>query len=100
VQIHLCEEIEGDILLFLTGQEVCVEDLWNMWYFQVRTWPNLVALFRKSRTRVSESAVRLQTSVQMSVILSAYHSIQHFPRISSSEFFNQHLQKSPMEQSV
>jgi hypothetical protein len=27
VQIHLCEEIEGDILLFLTGQEVCVEDL-------------------------------------------------------------------------
>ena len=22
VQIHLCEEVEGDILLFLTGQEV------------------------------------------------------------------------------
>jgi hypothetical protein len=22
VQIHLCEEIEGDVLLFLTGQEV------------------------------------------------------------------------------
>ena len=23
VQIHMCEEVEGDILLFLTGQEVC-----------------------------------------------------------------------------
>jgi len=23
VQIHMCEEKEGDILLFLTGQEVC-----------------------------------------------------------------------------
>lgn len=23
VQIHMCEEGEGDILLFLTGQEVC-----------------------------------------------------------------------------
>ena len=23
IQIHMCEEIEGDILLFLTGQEVC-----------------------------------------------------------------------------
>ena len=23
VQIHLCEEDEGDVLLFLTGQEVC-----------------------------------------------------------------------------
>lgn len=22
IQIHMCEEIEGDILLFLTGQEV------------------------------------------------------------------------------
>ena len=22
IQIHLCEEVEGDILLFLTGQEV------------------------------------------------------------------------------
>ena len=22
VQIHMCEEVEGDILLFLTGQEV------------------------------------------------------------------------------
>lgn len=24
VQIHMCEEVEGDILLFLTGQEVCI----------------------------------------------------------------------------
>jgi len=24
VQIHMCEEIEGDVLLFLTGQEVIV----------------------------------------------------------------------------
>ena len=24
VQIHICEEVEGDVLLFLTGQEVCV----------------------------------------------------------------------------
>ena len=23
LQIHMCEEIAGDILLFLTGQEVC-----------------------------------------------------------------------------
>jgi len=23
VQIHMCEETEGDVLLFLTGQEVC-----------------------------------------------------------------------------
>lgn len=23
VQIHMCEEVDGDILLFLTGQEVC-----------------------------------------------------------------------------
>lgn len=23
VQIHMCEEVEGDVLLFLTGQEVC-----------------------------------------------------------------------------
>ncbi len=23
VQIHLCEEVQGDILIFLTGQEVC-----------------------------------------------------------------------------
>lgn len=23
LQIHMCEEDEGDILLFLTGQEVC-----------------------------------------------------------------------------
>ena len=23
VQIHICEEVEGDVLLFLTGQEVC-----------------------------------------------------------------------------
>ena len=22
IQIHLCEEVEGDVLLFLTGQEV------------------------------------------------------------------------------
>ena len=27
VQIHMCEEGEGDILLFLTGQEVCIEPL-------------------------------------------------------------------------
>ena len=25
IQIHMCEEVEGDILLFLTGQEVCLE---------------------------------------------------------------------------
>ena len=24
IQIHMCEEKEGDILLFLTGQEVCI----------------------------------------------------------------------------
>jgi len=24
VQIHMCEETEGDVLLFLTGQEVCL----------------------------------------------------------------------------
>lgn len=24
LQIHMCEDTEGDILLFLTGQEVCV----------------------------------------------------------------------------
>lgn len=23
IQIHMCEEIAGDVLLFLTGQEVC-----------------------------------------------------------------------------
>ena len=23
LQIHMCEEIDGDVLLFLTGQEVC-----------------------------------------------------------------------------
>lgn len=23
IQIHMCEETEGDVLLFLTGQEVC-----------------------------------------------------------------------------
>ena len=28
VQIHMCEEVEGDILLFLTGQEVCVQSSW------------------------------------------------------------------------
>ena len=26
VQIHLCEEIEGDVLLFLTGQEVKIRN--------------------------------------------------------------------------
>ena len=25
IQIHLCEEVEGDVLLFLTGQEVQIE---------------------------------------------------------------------------
>lgn len=24
IQIHMCEEIGGDVLLFLTGQEVCI----------------------------------------------------------------------------
>lgn len=24
IQIHMCEEEEGDLLLFLTGQEVCI----------------------------------------------------------------------------
>lgn len=23
IQIHMCEEVAGDVLLFLTGQEVC-----------------------------------------------------------------------------
>ena len=25
IQIHLCEEVEGDVLLFLTGQEVQIK---------------------------------------------------------------------------
>jgi pre-mRNA-splicing factor ATP-dependent RNA helicase DHX15/PRP43 len=25
IQIHMCEEIAGDVLLFLTGQEVCTQ---------------------------------------------------------------------------
>ena len=28
VQIHMCEETEGDVLLFLTGQEVCCTHIW------------------------------------------------------------------------
>ncbi len=24
IQIHLCEEVAGDVLVFLTGQEVCI----------------------------------------------------------------------------
>ena len=27
IQIHLCEEVEGDMLLFLTGQEVSYKTL-------------------------------------------------------------------------
>jgi len=30
LQIHMCEEIEGDILLFLTGQEVCLCGMQNL----------------------------------------------------------------------
>ena len=30
IQIHMCEEIEGDILLFLTGQEVrCLRSIYT-----------------------------------------------------------------------
>ena len=32
VQIHMCEEVEGDILLFLTGQEVCLKFYITMLY--------------------------------------------------------------------
>ena len=32
IQIHLCEEVEGDVLVFLTGQEV------EMSYLSVLSW--------------------------------------------------------------
>ena len=30
LQIHMCEEIEGDILLFLTGQEVTLLEIFTI----------------------------------------------------------------------
>ncbi len=41
VQIHICEEVEGDVLLFLTGQEVrvCVYVVWVcVWCGWVCVW--------------------------------------------------------------
>lgn len=34
IQIHMCEEEEGDLLLFLTGQEVwsLLASLFNLWH--------------------------------------------------------------------
>lgn len=37
VQIHMCEEIEGDILLFLTGQEVS-KSWFQLWNFLNPNW--------------------------------------------------------------
>lgn len=30
IQIHMCEEIAGDVLLFLTGQEVCIQTCYTL----------------------------------------------------------------------
>jgi len=30
IQIHMCEEIAGDVLLFLTGQEVCIQICYSL----------------------------------------------------------------------
>ena len=35
VQIHMCEEVDGDILLFLTGQEVCCNLLLSLMKWSV-----------------------------------------------------------------
>lgn len=42
IQIHMCEEVAGDVLLFLTGQEVSMWkiliNLGNEWANQVVAW--------------------------------------------------------------
>ena len=57
VQIHMCEEVDGDILLFLTGQEVCFQLLTCLFsfvfflflYFLVR---NKIGKFSQFQTTV------------------------------------------------
>lgn len=51
IQIHLCEEVEGDILLFLTGQEV------EMSYYSVLLW--CMKTCRRLRKRARELKKKL-----------------------------------------
>jgi len=43
VQIHMCEETEGDVLLFLTGQEVWL-DLFNRLFILTALLVLLIAI--------------------------------------------------------
>ena len=40
VQIHLCEDIAGDVLVFLTGQEVC----WSAHHSMSLKWLKLASV--------------------------------------------------------
>ena len=39
LQIHMCEEIEGDLLLFLTGQEVRSPSSFTIFGSVHKSWP-------------------------------------------------------------
>lgn len=70
IQIHVSEETEGDILVFLTGQEV-IFALFGFFNFSLTCLyfyhDFLYQLFRKSKKRVKESNAKSKILDQMSV---------------------------------
>jgi HrpA-like RNA helicase len=56
IQIHMCEEVAGDVLLFLTGQEVSQHH-----FVQIL---NVMCFFRKLKRHARESIVKLTISAQ------------------------------------
>ena len=99
IQIHMCEEQEGDCLLFLTGRRrnfcgfpFSLTYIISLhWAFQVR---------RKLKKLASGWSEKLKTWVPRSETWNVSHSTPHFRPTSSKEFLSRHRQESTMGQSV
>lgn len=95
IQIHMCEEDEGDCLLFLTGQEVspvlsCQKQdkdatlAVNLLLFKSFESSDLNSSSRKSTRLVNASSERWTTSGRRSETSKSFHCTRHCHRSSSN----------------
>lgn len=107
IQIHMCEEDEGDCLLFLTGQEVrlvapalllCGIIIISALFCFLNAESSNYFSFRKLTRPVKGSSVRSMTSDLKSETSKSFHCIPHCHHSSSKGSSSRLLQESPMVQ--